>query len=676
MGESTSSAAAASYSSPRRRRANASLRRHAGKASPLNRLASGVMHGVVLALSGTAFAQDAAPRADDRTDQVLPAVTVTATMSSDHDARTAPASVTIVPRQEIETRNAVDLLDAVRGTPGITLSPRQVGGRKTLALRGLEGRHTLTLIDGRRISPSDDVVGHSDYQYGWVPMSAIERIEVIRGPMSTLYGSEALGGVINIITRQPKDRWIGAASFTAGDLIGHDGGGLGRASLFAAGPATERLGLRVSAEAAYSAAIPMPENTLNSEIEGRKLGTYSLGGTFKLTDQQTLEANVFNGHEDRFYDTQLGTGSYESRYHLKRSQQEVGWRGEFGSWRGQLRAYHSEIDVVNTRTMDVAPTRPQNLSDDVIDGFAALKLGSHVLTVGTEIRRESLENAGLVGGKDSAMHKALFAQDEVPLGRDVMLTAGVRVDNHELFGTEVSPRAYLVWEATRELVIKGGYGHAFKAPTLKQISPSYVGAEGPHTFLGNANIKPEVSDSVEIAADWRRGPIALRGALFRTEVKDLITYRLLSISGIRRTYLYDNVDRARLTGLEAGFTWALARGLDWNTDLMLLRTRDKTTGKPLEDRPETSAASHLDWRFGAGWSARLGMEYIGSQTSAGIDLPSYTLWNTSVAKRLNKNFTVRVGVENLGDLRLYEKSPNFGYAERGRTVFATLSAEI
>ena len=90
-----------------------------------------------------------------------------------------------------------------------TLSPRQVGGRKTFSIRGLEGKHTLTLIDGRRISASDDVVGHSDYQYGWMPLSAIEQVEVVRGPLSALYGSEALGGVVNMISRWPKHIWEG-----------------------------------------------------------------------------------------------------------------------------------------------------------------------------------------------------------------------------------------------------------------------------------------------------------------------------------------------------------------------------------------------------------------------------------------------------------------------------------
>jgi len=108
----------------------------------------------------------------------LPAVTVTATMT-EQDARTAPASVTVITAEELAEKNATDLLDAVRGAPGITLQGRQVGGRKTLALRGLEGKHTLTLIDGRRISASDDVIG--DRARGDHPRPDVGAVR-LRGP--------------------------------------------------------------------------------------------------------------------------------------------------------------------------------------------------------------------------------------------------------------------------------------------------------------------------------------------------------------------------------------------------------------------------------------------------------------------------------------------------------------
>lgn len=624
---------------------------------------------ILSALGG--FAQDGL------TEETTLKQTVVSATLSEHETRTAPASISVISREELEERNATDLLDAVRGSPGITLSPRQVGGRKTLALRGLEGKHTLTLIDGRRIAPSDDVVGHSDYQYGWLPVSAIERVEIIRGPMSTLYGSEALGGVINLITRQPKDKWIGSLMLSGSALADNDGGQATQGSVFAAGPVGERVTLRVNGESTQRAAVANKDDRRYSEIEGRKTRTAGLGGTLKLTESQSVDVQWSKGDEVRTYDDVSSAGkAYENRYDIEKSQASVAWKGEFGAWRSQVRAYRSEIDVTNTRTNGVSATRPQNMSDEVVDAFAAIKLGGQIITIGGEHRTESLKNSGLIGGKDSATHKALFIQDEIALGSSVMLTAGVRGDEHELFGSEASPRAYLVWEASPELVIKGGYGHAFKAPTLKQISPSYIGAEGPHTFLGNGNIQPEKSDSLEISADWKRGPLNLRATLFHTKVDDLITYRLIKTVGIRRTYLYDNVDKATINGLETGFSWNVSSNLLWNTNLTLLDTQDETTGKALNDRPRISLASTVDWTIGQGWSSRGGVEYYGDQSSSAGDLPAYALWNASVGKRFDQTFSLRAGVNNLTDVRLAEKSANFGYAELGRNLYVTFRADF
>ncbi|MDD2664691.1 MAG: TonB-dependent receptor [Dechloromonas sp.] len=610
-------------------------------------------------------------------EKLLHDTVVTATMS-EHETRTAPASVTVIPRQEIEERNASDLLDIVRGTPGIALTGRQVGGRKTLALRGLEGKHTLTLIDGRRISPTDDVAGHSDYQYGWLPLSAIERVEIIRGPMSTLYGSEALGGVVNLITRQPKDRWTGSLMASGSQLTDGDGGDAWRGSLFAAGPVGERLTLRVNAESSERSPIPLKEDKRYSEIEGRKSESYGIGGTFKLTDAQSIDFQWQGGDETRRYDDVSSGGiAYENRYDIEREQRSIAWKGEFGNWRAQLRAYDSEIDIRNRRTNGVTVARPQNIKDEVVDGFAAARLGGHMLTVGGEYRVETLRNSGLIGGEDDATHQALFAQDEVSLTDNLVLTAGVRGDDHERFGFEASPRLFLVWEAMPELVIKGGYGHAFKAPTLKQISPSYVGAEGPHTFLGNGDIQPESSDSLEIGADWKSGPVNLWATLFHTKVENLITYKLLSVSGSRRTYQYDNVDKARISGLESGVGWSITPDVKWNTSLTWLDAKDDTTDKELAYRPEVTLASSLNWQLGEGWSARAMVEYFGKQyDNSGVELPSYSLWNASVGKKIGKNLSVRAGIDNLTDVRLADKSPDFGYAEIGRNVYLTLRTDF
>ena len=638
------------------------------------------LHPIALAAAAFALASHCAHAQHSST--ALPAVTVTATLT-EQDARTAPASVTVIDREELAARNASDLLDAVRGAPGLTLSPRQVGGRKTLALRGLEGKHTLTLIDGRRISPSDDVVGHSDYQYGWLPMSAVERIEIIRGPMSALYGSEALGGVINLITRQPKDKWIGSVGVSGSVPTSSDEGeSTGSTSIFAAGPLGERLSLRVNAELAHQSPVGNRHQPLLSEIEGSHAKNGGLSARFALTPQQTLEAGWSGGQEQRVYDTDSRGKVFRSTYDIDRSQAHIGWQGKFDGWNSQVRAYRSEIDIVNRASNGAAPTRPQNMVDDVLDGHASFALGAHKITLGGEWRKETLENAGLKNGADDAAHKALFAQDEIALSDTLMLTAGLRADHHAIFGSEVSPRAYLVWEASPALVVKGGFGHAFKAPTLKQISPNYVGAEGPHTFAGNGNIRPESSNSFEVGADWQVAPAwSLRATLFNTEVKDLITYRLLRTEGVRRFYQYDNVDAARIRGLEAGMTWNVTRQMAWSNDLTLLHTRDKSTGKKLADRPSTSLTSRLEWQGSEGWSARLSGEFTGSQTGTdGAALPSYALWSASVGRQLplgeRRKLVLRAGLENIGNVHLAEKSEHFGYAERARRVFVTARVDF
>lgn len=598
----------------------------------------------------------------------LDKVVVTATKHA-QAMRTAPATVSVIDRNDISQQPSADLLEVVQEVPGITLAPRQVGGRKTFSIRGLEGKHTLTLIDGRRISASDDVVGHSDYQYGWMPLSAIEQVEIIRGPLSALYGSEALGGVVNMISRWPKEKWEG--QFNLAGEHGEDGGDGGKAAAYLAGPLGNHSALRVNATRHRVGAVSNPDDPRYSEIEGREGNSGGATLLYAPSQRQSFELGWQGGREERFYKDVASAGTlYESRYLLARSHAWTQWKGGFERVEVQLRAYRSALDVENRRSNGVAPTRPQSLRDEVIDGHLQWQWGGHYLTAGGEMRRETLVNAGLIGGRDSADHKALFVQDEIELGSTLSATLGVRADRHELFGSKTSPRAYLVWAPTDALVIKGGVGTAFKAPTLKQISPNYVGAEGPHTFYGNAGVRPETARSAELGADWKRGAWSLRATAFRSDIDDLITTRLVRRVGPRMYFQYANVNRARVQGGELGFTWEPSVHWRWNNDVTLLHTRDRSTGAALPDRPRRSWNSQLRWAF-ADWQAQLSMQWTGRQRSSGnVELPGYRVFNASLRKRLDDRFSWHIGIDNLSDVRLAGASTDFGYAIRGRTLEA------
>ncbi len=603
---------------------------------------------------------------------------------SEHSLADAPASVSVITAEQIKARGAGNLLEALRGVPGLSLNGRQVGGRKTLSIRGAEDRHTLVLIDGRRISSTDDTIGHSDYQYGWVAMEQIERIEVVRGPMSALYGSEAVGGVINIITRKGGQQWHGGAS-VRGELGEGPAGDGHQMSASVSGPLGEWFDLALGVEDRRRAPTPRPENKATSDIEGQDRQSGNLRLSFTPGEGQRLQLDMLRSEETRRrheQNTRLPARPYYlDTYDLQRRQDALTWQADWSLLRSELRYSEAEFEVNNKRSNNIAPTRPQRLEDRVWDGNLAFALGdSHSLTLGAERREEFLENAGLTGGSDSALHKALYVQDEIALADDWALTLGTRLDHHAIFGSESSPRAYLVWRASPELTIKGGYGEAFRAPTLKQISPNYVGAEGPHTFLGNADIQPETSRSWEIGADWRDEQSAYTATLFRSEIKDLIYYNLLRRVGPRSIYQYDNISEARIDGLEVALRRALGGGFSLASSMTWLDARDRDSDDKLTGRPEFSATPSLAWQQGA-WGAELEWQYIGQQTlqNAAGQLkraPAYSLVNLSGSYRVDEHLTLRAGLNNAGDLRLEDKSELFGYVEDGRTLWLGLEASF
>ncbi len=607
---------------------------------------------------------------------------VTATRSSVSLAD-APAAMTVITSEQIRARGATNLLEALRGTPGITLNGRQVGGRKTLSIRGAEDRHTLVLIDGRRISSTDDTIGHSDYQYGWVGIEQIERIEVVRGPMSALYGSEAIGGVINIITRQAQREWSGGVTLR-GDVGEGDTGNGHRLAARASGPLAERLNVAVAVEEVRRESTPWEQDRRVSEMEGQDRQTGSLAISYRPFEGQTLKLDLLRSDETRDRDQQYAYYTrpiYLDTYELERRQNSMAWNADWGDLQSQLRFTRSEFDVTNKRTQNLAPTRPQSIRDDVWDGSLNVHIGEdHALTVGGEHRDERLENAGLIGGSDSATHQAVFIQDEIALATDWALTLGARLDDHEIFGRETSPRAWLVWRATPELTFKAGYGEAFRAPTLKQISPNYVGAEGPHTFLGNADIKPETSRSFELGVDWHDERGAYTANVYRNEIDDLIYYRRLRTEpGIppRTIYQYDNIEQARIEGLELTGRRELGYGIALGATVNWMDPRDARTEAKLNGRPEFTATPSLEWTM-ARWNALVQWEYIGKQYLEGSNgqerAPSYSIVNASLGYRLQDNLTLRGGVLNIGDVRLEDKSELFGYAEQGRTGWLAVEA--
>ena len=617
---------------------------------------------------------------------LAPSVVVTATRHAVLE-NAAPAALSVVTRREIEARGADNVLDAIRGETGISLQGRAIGGRKVLSLRGMDSKHTLFLVDGRRVGATDGVIGHSDFQYDWIAVEDIERIEVVRGPLSVLYGSEAMGGVVNVITREPGESWRLGATVEGSDAEGGRGGDGRRGALRADGPLGAGFVMRAGAAATRIDPLASPADPRISELEGRDKDDAWLGLGWRGADSQRVDFEHREGREERVADARERGG--RRRYHetvndISRSLTSLGWEagwaeaGALPAGSGQLRAYRSRIDVENRRTEGVPVNPPQQVEDVVLEGQARLLPGIHGLTGGFEARNEALEDPGLPGGRSLAQHRALFVQDEVALARTFDLTLGLRHDRHSLFGDEWSPRVYGVWQAGERWTVKGGYGHGFKAPNLKQIVPG-ARAEGPNTFLGNPDLQPEVSDGIELGAGYAAGPTQAQLMLFAQRVEDLIEVELVRAGTVpgTGTYTYANLARARMSGVETSVAQAMGAGFNAQLSYTYLDARSDS-GERLKKRPRHSATLQIDWQGGP-WRAGAYAEYSGDQLLPALTVgapaqpvPGYTLVGAFVTRTLPLGLELTFGVNNLGDVSLAELSPLYTYVEPPRTWRLTL----
>lgn len=620
-----------------------------------------------IALAGSmAMAQNSDP---------VETLVVTAT-GSERSTLLAPASLSVISRQQLEKIGDQNILSALRTSAGISLVGRGVGGRKVIQLRGLESKHSLLLIDGKRISATDDVVGHSDFQYEWLPLDSIERIEVIRGPMSSLYGSEALGGVINIITRNSQN--LPQRSIQAGGTLTTEDDGDGQRYINAQFNQALNDKLMLKANLGYRNLddVKDKDEPRLSILESRKASSVQLVTDWQISENHKLQLSLLRSDEERGRHTNRRGGPpyYRTWYDLTRQQYALNWQANLGNWSGHMNLYRADIDVINHNDApSVSPYTPQYLTDNILESRFFRDFGHNRLTLGGEWREEELKHSAFNGGGDKATHKSLLGQYEMDLTQDLYLTAGSRWDHHQYFGSEFSPRLYLVWELAPGLALKGGFGHGFKAPTLKQISPEYR-FDGPHSFIGNPDLEPETSDSWELGLRYEATSVQIGASAYRNQVDGMISTLCIDHCGQRfgQLFQYVNIDETRTKGLELEASYQITSVVSLSGSYTFTRGENLTTSQALPNRPKHQGSIGLDVTWIADTlSSSLDWQYVGEQqqaaTTGTLTLPNYALLNARLNYLLG-NQRISLSLNNLTDTDLLEKSDSFGYTEPGRSV--------
>ena len=581
---------------------------------------------IAMSLSPAVLAQDAA---------TLDTVQVTANRI-ELPLDEALASVTVITRADIEASQAPDLIDLLGRQAGIDVARTGgPGAGSAVFMRGANSNHSLVLIDGIRVGST----GQGVFDFAHLPTEQIERIEIVRGPRAAFWGSDAIGGVIHIFTRDPSAPSVRATA-----------GSYGRAGLSAGtglGDTRQGLGLTAGYQRlrGFSATNPDAVFAYDPDDDGYRNRNLSLRGRTSV-GSQVLAFTVLGTDADVEFD--------RGQTAARNSSGGLTLAGDLGArWSHQLTAGHAREDL-DTASSFSNQFRSRRTS---LDWINSLRTGGDArFSFGLNWQRERGESSNVFNGElfsQDRESKAAFAGYGGRFG-DHVLDVSLRRDDSSQYGGATSGNAGWGWDFSERARLRLSWGEGFRAPNFNELFYPDTG----FGFAGNPDLRPEASETWEVGLALEPAA-AHRVALsaYRSRVRDLIAF---AAPGSNNAI---NISRAALEGVELDYrfvhgNWTAGGNLTWQDAV------NAGTGAPLLRRAKRKAHLDLGYRFGNGWELGLDADHVSARADFGADLDAYTLAHLRLAWQFSPGWRLEGRLENLTD-RDYALA--FGYNTPGRS---------
>ena len=581
-------------------------------------------------------------------------IVVTATGAPQMSVETGQA-ITVIDRTLIETRQTQAISDLLSTTPGVTVSRNGGIGQPTaVRIRGAEGDQTLVLIDGVRAN--DPSVTGGGFDFGNLLAGNIDRIEVLRGPNSVPWGSQALGGVVNIVTARPTEGFGAALDaeygyFNSKKLTARIHGGSGA--------------VRASLGGGYFDDDSISAYKFGTERDGYR--QYAANGRVEIDLSDVINIDLrgnyadsrvnFDGYPPPFY-TFADTTGYGT------TKQAFGYAGINaalfgGALKNRLAFTISDTNRASFDTVTAIPSLFKGRSERFEyqgDGTVATWLRA-VFGVEHETSRfndgTSTVSSGVTSGYAQLIAKPFDA---------LTLTGGIRVDDHRTYGTKTTFSANAAWRVTTTTIVRATYGEGFKAPTLYQL----------YSFYGNKALNPETAQSFDLGIEQSLigGAFKFGITAFHRDTSNQIDFT----SSVARPFgFYDNIDRVRAEGIETFIELYPSRTLDFNANYTLTDAKNRASNTDLLRRPRHSINANLDWspldRVHIGGGIQTVSNSVDSdyQTFNPTRLDGYTLVGLRASVTLGRRFELYGRIENLTDAK-YEMVSGYGTAGRNAHV--------
>lgn len=575
-------------------------------------------------------------------------------VTADRTARSADETlvpVSVVTRADIEREQARSLEDVLRGLPGVSLSNNGGPGKSTsLYLRGTNADHVLVLIDGVKMGSA--TLGSVALQD--IPVDQIERIEIVRGPRASLYGSEAIGGVIQIFTRK------GGGKLTPSFSLGAGSRSTANASAALSGGG-EQYWFNASVAGEGTKGINAYQGT-QPDRDGYRNESGSLRGGWRFSPGQSLELQALRVRAHSDFDDNYDAPGVDQNYSVD-VQQLLSATYRFmplDAWRSFVRLAQSRDESSSYKGGDFYSRF--NTTRDMVTWQNDIAISDHrSLTAGIDYLRDGIDSDTPYDVR-SRENKAGFAQYSEDFGALSAQLAG-RIDDNQQFGTHDSGSFDLGYRVSDALRLRASYGTAFKAPSLNDLY---------YPTAGNPGLKPEHSRSTEFGASGTAAGMKWDASLYRTYISNLIQWAPVSPGSW--TWIPSNVANATVTGLEL-----TASRIFGDTRVALTTTFQNpkdhsggdTEGNLLIRRSRQTARLDVDRDFGR-WSFGSSLNGTGKRyddTANSVKLGGYATLDLRGEYKINADWRVQARIENLLDKR-YETAAN--YNQPGFGTFVTL----
>lgn len=592
----------------------------------------------------------ASPAYAQAVETTLPPVIVTATRKPTLASQVA-SSVTVITSAEIEAKQRRTLPDILQEVPGLQVVQRgSPGAAASVFTRGTNANHTKVLIDG--IEANDPSTPDGAFDFSQILANDIERVEVLRGPQSALYGSDAIGGVVNVITKKGK----GPAKFTAGAEAGSFATFNQNAGVSGS---KDRFTYAFNASHFRSAETPVTPNELvptgrrrNKDLYDNKTISATLGaeiaqnfdlgftGRYTFTKLEST-ADDFIGPENR------NSSASNHNLYSRATAHAVSFDGRLDHTLGlaYTRYSRNSVDPNPTAFSAFNQYSGERIKADWVGNYTLMQ--GQVATLGLEHQEDSTDNLGFK--EASINNNAGFVQLQSSFGERFFNTLSLRHDDNGKFGSKNTYRiapAYLIPETATKL--KASYGTGFKAPTLAQLYDDYPA----FSFFANPNLQPETSKGYDIGFEQKLGKkFEFGSTFFHNDIKNLInsTFDPVTFNG---TVI--NIGRATTRGFENYVSYKPWNTLQLRADYTYTLANDEVLKQQLLRRPKHKASISAAWQATDKLSLNTSAVHTGSFIDGNRDFSisrlkaeDYTVLNVSAEYALNENVSFTGRVDNV-----------------------------